>query len=285
MKVKSNKAFVINIKEVMMNKVKTVVDAINCHRGRVPIQRGLMFVSTYDNGALIDKSSCTKLQFNQLVEDMSHHAGIELFNEYVKADKKLLEKESKVDHTSREFWKDAPEGKNYLITYKSGVVAQVYNYFSAKPKIIDGYYRIAGESVGYGTSSWEVFERPKPQPKESNMKPVFTQAMSDNGELPPIGSKCLVIGEKEIDDEYHECEIIAHRNVSGDVFVAVFMIKNYNGKPYYYTHCSHQYFKPIDTRTDKEKAIDEIRLSCGFNKLVTMESDLLSKAYDKWVGK
>ena len=263
-----------------MNKVKTVVDAINCHRGRVPIQRGLMFVSTYDNGALIDKSSCTKLQFNQLVEDMSHHAGIELFNEYVKADKKLLEKESKVDYTSEEFWKDAPEGATHVDV--CGCFFKIATVGCNDMMILKGawvHVAVVQNEVD------KLTPRPKPQPKESNMKPVFTQEMSDNGELPPIGSECLVIGEKEIDDEYHECEIIAHRNVSGDVFVAVFMIKNYNGKPYYYTHCSHQYFKPIDTRTDKEKAIDEIRLSCGFNKLVTMESDLLSKAYDKWVGK
>jgi len=39
-------------------------------------------------------------------------------------------------------------------------------------------------------------------------------------------------------------------------------------------------FKPIDTRTDKERAIDEIMLgNIGANT-----RELLSIVYDKWVG-
>lgn len=182
--------------------------------------------------------------FNHSCADFQYICTANEFNEYVKADKKLLEKESKVDYTSKEFWKDAPEGKNYLITYKSGVVAQVYNYFTAKPEIVDGYYRIAGESVGYGASSWEVFERPKPQP-------IFTKAMQEAGEFPSVGMECMVYNAELMNPEYEKAVI----DFIGSHIVV------YSSESCTERTCNLELvkFKPIDTRTDKEKAIDDLR--------------------------
>jgi hypothetical protein len=89
-------------------------------------------------------------------------------------------------------------------------------------------------------------------------KPIYTQAMCDAGELPLVGMECMVIGDKEIDDDYHKCIIVANTEPVKGMPVAVFMIIDYAGKPYYYSHCSYQNFKPLDTRTNKQKLADSI---------------------------
>lgn len=82
--------------------------------------------------------------------------------------------------------------------------------------------------------------------------PTFTKEMHDNGELPPVGCECEVIGN---DDNYYKCEIVSHRKVDG-VYVAVFLIKNYRDFKYYYSHCFAAYFRPIETRNDETIAFD-----------------------------
>ena len=104
-------------------------------------------------------------------------------------------------------------------------------------------------------------------------KPVFTQAMADNGELPPVGSKAIC----EYCDGV-ELLIVAHDLLHEDgAFALVCDDSGYWG-------AEARRWKPIDQRTDKEKAIDGVRLSCDFNKLNTTEIALLSMAYDEWVG-
>ena len=99
------------------------------------------------------------------------------------------------------------------------------------------------------------------------LQPVFTQAMADNGELPQVGMEC--------------------QTSTGKVIV------KYAGKNVFVTECGDGFestlskkgalhsLKPIDTRTDKEKAIDDI-LNGGYSAGTTRE--LLSIAYVKWVG-
>jgi len=252
----------------MMSKVKTVVDAINCHRGKAPIQRGLIFVSTFDNGVLIDKSSCTKLQFNQLVEDMSHHEGGSLFDLYTKSDKTPLTKENKVDYTSEEFWKDAPEGSEmvqagctvFYTTYIKDLLPEKYTVWITNKNI---WRTVSGRP----NECRPLIPRPKPQP-------VFTQAMADAGELPPIDSEY-------IDEDGQLCRALFHYAS----FVVGEMLEHLPIQQYpVFSTSRNDRILVIDTRTDKEKAIDDIKLSCGFNKINTMESTLLSKAYDSWVG-
>ena len=71
-----------------MSKVKSVMDAVNHYKAEYP--------EKYDIGFFFCDSEIFKTEFNTLIRECSHDAGIELFNEYVKADKKLLEKESEV---------------------------------------------------------------------------------------------------------------------------------------------------------------------------------------------
>ena len=117
-------------------------------------------------------------------------------------------------------------------------------------------------------------ERPKP------VQPVFTQAMADNGELPQVGMECLIKLHHQGDTQFNKGYINGYSQDGEWLIFTDFLgnLKQHNINNGIYR------FKPIDTRSNKEKAIDDIRLSCGFNKINAMESELLSKAYDKWVG-
>lgn len=92
-----------------------------------------------------------------------------------------------------------------------------------------------GYSVGYRTE----FYKPT--------KPIFTQAMVDAGELPQIGAKCVYVFI-ESEDEYIG-EIAA---IDGDA--CWFKLDDFG----YKTFIGKHKFKPIDTRTEKQKAVDEM---------------------------
>ena len=77
------------------------------------------------------------------------------------------------------------------------------------------------------------------------IKPVYTQEMADNGELPPVG--CLVV------DKRNKCEfqVLLPADCNG------YYVMLGHGGDY---HCELlRNLEPIDTRTDKEKLIDEIQ--------------------------
>ena len=101
--------------------MKTTQDAVIEFKGEFPVTLIDYVGWTYswyldspsDAFKFKGKFVCTFLDFRDLVVELSHHAGEDLFNEYVKADKKPAGKESKVDYTSEEFWKDAPEGATH----------------------------------------------------------------------------------------------------------------------------------------------------------------------------
>lgn len=111
---------------------------------------------------------------------------------------------------------------------------------------------------------WQIGEFPSIELIELDIKPVYTESMSEDRKLPPVGSECLVRGDKSLNDsDYHKCKIVAHNIIEEDLDVAVFMVNNYNERPYYYSHSSYQHFKPLDTRTDTEKAIDYMQYAYG----------------------
>jgi len=73
--------------------------------------------------------------------------------------------------------------------------------------------------------------------------PTYTQAMADNGESPSVGMMVI--------DRRNKCEyeILLTADTSGH-----YVMKGGDGS----YHCELlKYLKPIDTRTDKEKAFDE----------------------------
>ena len=265
--------------------MKTVMDAVSHFRAKFPGVKTIPIM----NGT--DIVSCCNL-FELCVKDLSHHAGIKLFNEYVKADKKLLEKESKVDYTSEEFWEDAPEGATHYgsdcYSYNAAWYKDIEkNDFKCVAICYGGGWTIVNSSSDI-ISERKLIERPKPQPKESNMNSVFTQEMSDNGELPSVG---MVVVDKRNNCEY---EVLLAADSNG-YYVMI------GGDGSYYCKLL-KYLKPIDTRTDKEKAIDEIyaEMNRRFelkknddNWLATDDTqvgmefviDYISKHGVKWAGK
>jgi len=104
-------------------------------------------------------------------------------------------------------------------------------------------------------------------------QPVFTQAMADNGELPLVGMECNFETAffTTATSNRGVCKPIAYH--AGKVWLDMFDSE-------YVININVIEFKPIDTRTDKERAIDEIMLgNIGANT-----RELLSIVYDKWVG-
>ena len=111
---------------------------------------------------------------------------------------------------------------------------------------------------------------PRPQPK-----PVYTQEMCDNGELPPIGSEFIDVELNDVGDNTTVLAIAHDLKLKRVVYRRG---RNLDDSEYFGA-VAHE-CKPIDTRTDKEKAIDKIILGdTGANT-----RELLSIVYDKWVG-
>lgn len=210
---------------------------------------------------------CSVEEFNELVAEMETNFGKCSKDELAAYQGAIengtateLEVESKVDYTSEEFWKGAPEGRNFLLVNKERSLCEFYYQMPAS----DGgkgnsecWANYENEALNL-MSKWELIERPQP-------KPVYTQEMYDKGEKPKKGMICLV------DDIHRELLLPIDSDDMGVIKV--------DGA--YYIICRTA-LKPIDNRTKKEKAIDDIRLSCGFNKLNSMEKELLAKAYDTW---
>lgn len=103
-------------------------------------------------------------------------------------------------------------------------------------------------SAGHGSSikRWRPLIT-KGQPQES--KPIYTQAMADAGELPPIGSECVMIN-KDLGGSLGAVGKVEFKNELG----VLFRYKENNLCDF----CEHEEtkFKAIDTRTDKERLRD-----------------------------
>lgn len=239
---------------------KNIVDAVNEFNGEWPFgmcnsiiygNQGQGFDSFHQFDHIYSPNSnwsyiCSRNQFNAEVTSLSHHAGVELFKEYLAADKTPANKENtKVDYTSEEFWKDAPEGHNYaVINNKVHDSISFYNHppkYEYSVKFDNDHTMICFDDGGdqYNTCSFHVAERPQPKPE----KPVYTQAMADNGELPSVGMECLFKGKLY--------EIL----VLNDFQACVKDVKSVDG--YMSTVCLPD-IKPIDARTSKEKLFDQI---------------------------
>ena len=103
-------------------------------------------------------------------------------------------------------------------------------------------------------------------------QPVFTQAMADKNELPPIDSEYL-------DEDNQLCKALFHFSS----FVIGQMLDNPPIQQYpVFSTARNDRVSVIDTRTDKEKAIDEIT-----KEFIGYTSEVISAfefAYNKWVG-
>ena len=126
------------------------------------------------------------------------------------------------------------------------------------------------------------------------MKPVFTQEMSDNGVLPPIGMKVRCSTNNHCQDY----EYIYHGKSINGFAILESISTNLLSK----VDLNKSELWPLDTRTDKEKAIDDI--SAEMNRRFELKKndddwlatddtqvgmefviDYISKHGVKWVGK
>ena len=211
---------------------KTVMDAVNHYKAEHP--------EKYDIGFIFCDSQIFKAEFNTLVDECVANFGrcSISFSEHCSNESARLQEDNKID------WSQAPEG---CVGYSVSTASNHYWMFSC--------HQVPAPDFGFT----EFKFHPKPQPKESNMKPVFTQEMSDNGELPPIGSKAQFVGN----DDY----LVEFSIVDGDEIECICHTKDFEGesigvyrhKDGYSVSILTQLIKPIDTRTEKEKAIDYMK--------------------------
>jgi len=113
-------------------------------------------------------------------------------------------------------------------------------------------------------------ESPLETPLDDNSKPVYTKEMADNGVIPSVGMECLIM--------------YSSSNYKGTITymgkgVGAYHSKD-NDKEYTFAFNSVK-FKPIDTRTDKEKAIDDIK--SNYPECSDFTIQVVGDAYDKWV--
>lgn len=228
------------------------------------------------------KYVCTREEFNDLVSQLETNFGeSESYSNY-KVNYEMINDDMKpvIDID----WSKAPEGATH---YNPSDYAELCKFY----KIINGeykyYYRDAWckSTCEIGTLKDKLIERPQPQPSSPldfgavpDVKPIFTQSMSDNGEFPQVGM------EVEVDGTGVVYVIVLPKDSEGD-----FILTPKNGDKYW-QRSNVQFIKPIDTRTDKEKAVDDIRKITMPDKLTEVEWDIVAAIRSgqitgvKWVG-
>ncbi len=310
-----------------MSKLKTVWDAVNEFKGVWPYTCDGMIESKGDltnlnKGDLTDFSirnskrlnlelfsfTCNKGEFNTLVEEMTLGLDVngvthgELFD-YVNADKALLEKETKPDYTSLEFWKDAPEGYDYAVI-RNKATDNVSFYKDAPTyqcifKHGNHHYMLCFKKgdVKYNAKYYHVVKRPQsiqtetPEEKEAldsivNKPLIYTQEMADNDELPSVGMQCMY--RDSCTGNYILVEVMY---ISEWAIVIKQVGDGYGKDVEIAKYIDNANLKPIDQRTKKEKAIDELRnLDDSICNDIEWHANFLQAIIDgkitgvKWVG-
>ena len=86
------------------------------------------------------------------------------------------------------------------------------------------------------------------------VKPVYTQEMADNEELPPVGISCMFKHQSEDNIMFDDCFIVGYSKCGKFI-----VFHNHQNQLMQHNIVNGPYrFKPIDTRTDEEKLIDEV---------------------------
>ena len=126
--------------------------------------------------------------------------------------------------------------------------------------------------------------------KEAEKEPVYTQEMFDNGELPPVGCMCECKRIIKNDSFYNSCYILGNSK-DGEWLV----FENYSGNIQSHNKKDGVFrFRPTDTRTDEDKAVDDMRFAAferdDFSDVHPIEAALKAIKEDKihgvkWVGK
>ncbi len=300
-----------------MSKLKTAFDAVNELRGVLSLSKqaehhthlascrsGVGVYSVYASDVRSDLVVCTIAEFNALValmklgldvnpispEEMCHYSAAD--KTPLGYDKSDYAKEDKVDYTSGKFWKDAPEcATHYLPLNGCFSECWVKNLNSLSydfMPIVKGRVNewedsgsiIRGELDGLVKRPQSTTETPEEKEALDSIvnKPlVYTQEMADNGELPSVGMKCIAESKGALGGS---CLVtVSQINKKGQ-----FACIDHNGDYliHYPNEDKNEAFKPIDTRTKKEKAIDEF-MAKNLKGGIAFKH-LISKAYDEWVG-
>ena len=216
------------------------------------------------------KFICTKREFNDLVSQLETNFGVckESYRGYKAQFEYMTNKSTKELDVMDIDWSKAPEGATHWMPESEDWHKSWFTILDGKAKRM----QMAGKDQSYD-ASYNTLEdliecglvvKPKPA------QPVFTQSMTDNGELPQVGMKV--------------------KHLAVDKFVMLpadanskYVLKSVNDM---YSLALLHDIEPIDTRTDKEKAIDAIMES---NPAFIRADDLdirsvLNGAYVKWVG-
>lgn len=109
--------------------------------------------------------------------------------------------------------------------------------------------------------------------KPSDDKPVFTQAMADAGVIPPVGSEFL-----------HDKKVVTCLSISDyDGGVVTFAYKDREGQKEDISCCwnNDAWVKPIDNRTPKQKAIDDIVKMLHSEGVAMFDPIMLHIMYEK----
>ena len=177
---------------------------------------------------------CTREEFNTLVKEcMTNFGSSVTYDEYLK-----------------ELWANAPDGCVGAVTNRKNTYLYEYGIFVRENKSSTSPYSYCGQTGVSPCMDYFTFT-PKPQPKESNMKPVFTQEMSDNGELPQVGMVVMV---------KNKCDAHPKLKRAAIKYMGDLVVYNYMDCPERCDKNINLVFRPIDTRTDKQKAIDKAKL-------------------------
>ena len=244
--------------------MKTVMDAVNEFRGI--LNERYAFESTtnehyWPKGKMVGddtnhdctkfRAVCTREQFNTLVQECMTNFGRSVtYDEYKEQQENKVKVEIDYEYTGKSngFF---THGKIYKVSECDGEHVTNDDNVDSRHEISDDYL-------------------------SKNFVKLFTQEMSDNGELPSVGMECLIM--------YTSSNYKGTITYMGDG-VGVYRSKD-NNKEYTFALVSVK-FRALDTRTDKEKAIDDImKNNPAFIR--ADESDIrtvLNAAYDKWVGK
>jgi hypothetical protein len=154
------------------------------------------------------------------------------------------------NHTQKELEAnlDAADAATYAYS-AAAAAAYAAAYADADAEYwINKYFERTGEDKQLYTNEIERINNMKTVTCKIT-EPVFTQAMADNGELPKAGMLCL-INFPDIDNAWYEYTI--------DFIGKHMVVATCKEVAERTSHIDNVYFKHIDTRTDKEKAIDEM---------------------------
>ena len=150
-------------------------------------------------------------------------------------------------------WSKAPDDCAGALQHKDIDYKYTHGRFVRSCTSFDNYEYCISEEIYPCMDFFTLIPRPEAQP-------VFTQAMADNGELPVVGMECQGYVLADTGEQTPSRSGWVEGRFTGKATAPnggkCFLFTCNMGDDYVINANSH--IKPIDTRTDKEKAIDDL---------------------------